>query len=191
MHYSFTSFLLIASLLLVNNTQAQTKKIALRSHSGSSASFTFELPDEFGLGPRQERMIMRRHIIADSLLAADSLAVCTPNKINPYQALADSLANEEERKIDLLQKAEWEKMREKEAKKAAKKNKSTNTTSPTGTPEKAAAPEKKAAPTQNPTVPQTIKASLMPSSPPSSATHWLWLLLLPLALVFASSLKQP
>ena len=35
----------------IHLSHAQTKKIALRSHSGANSSFTIYVPDEFGLGP--------------------------------------------------------------------------------------------------------------------------------------------
>jgi len=45
--------LLSLGILLFNIhlSHAQTKKIALRSHSGANSSFTIYVPDEFGLGP--------------------------------------------------------------------------------------------------------------------------------------------
>lgn len=43
--------LFFCSCLMVQVLQAQTKKIALRSHSGSNADFSLYIPDEFGMAP--------------------------------------------------------------------------------------------------------------------------------------------
>lgn len=42
-------FIVLISSLSIS--LAQTKKIALRSHSGANSNFTIYVPDEFGLGP--------------------------------------------------------------------------------------------------------------------------------------------
>lgn len=48
--------LFFCSCLMVQVLQAQTKKIALRSHSGSNADFSLYIPDEFGMVPPMYRV---------------------------------------------------------------------------------------------------------------------------------------
>jgi hypothetical protein len=52
-HSPMKVILLSLGILIFNIhlSPAQTKKIALRSHSGANSSFTIYVPDEFGLGP--------------------------------------------------------------------------------------------------------------------------------------------
>lgn len=47
----FLSFTILLLSISASASLAQTKKIALRSHSGANSSFTIYVPDEFGLGP--------------------------------------------------------------------------------------------------------------------------------------------
>lgn len=47
--------IVILALFIWNNSFAQTKKIALRSHSGANATFTIYVPDEFGRAPIEYR----------------------------------------------------------------------------------------------------------------------------------------
>ena len=48
--------LFFCSCLIMQSLQAQTKKIALRSHSGSNADFSLYIPDEFGMVPPKYRI---------------------------------------------------------------------------------------------------------------------------------------
>ncbi|WMX15570.1 MULTISPECIES: hypothetical protein [unclassified Aureispira] len=74
---------------------AQTKKIALRSHSGANSSFTIYVPDEFGLGPIDYRIpsqvkkkkcpINIKPITSNKIPLEDSLEKiqpCNPPKFN-------------------------------------------------------------------------------------------------------------
>src|SRR5688572_19684193 len=50
-----TMVLMALGLFLCASAEAQTKRIAHKSHSGSAASFRIDGPDNFGLGPMQGR----------------------------------------------------------------------------------------------------------------------------------------
>jgi hypothetical protein len=78
-------------ILNIHLSTAQTKKIALRSHSGSNASFTIYVPDEFGLGPsdyqlqklnRNKKCSLNIKPIKPSQIqvkdSMDSIKFCTP-----------------------------------------------------------------------------------------------------------------
>lgn len=72
-------------------SHAQTKKIALRSHSGANSSFTIYVPDEFGLGPANyNRPIINKNKTCSLIVkpidpkqiqvkdSMDSIKFCTP-----------------------------------------------------------------------------------------------------------------
>lgn len=84
------TILLSLSILIFNIhlSHAQTKKIALRSHSGANSSFTINVPDEFGLGPIDYRVqtpkkkcLKIKPIKAKKIQGSDSIdsiQFCTP-----------------------------------------------------------------------------------------------------------------
>lgn len=88
------TILLSLSILLFNIhfSSAQTKKIALRSHSGANSSFTIYVPDEFGLGPvdyniptpiKKKKCPLKIKPIETSKIqikdSIDSIRFCTPS----------------------------------------------------------------------------------------------------------------
>jgi hypothetical protein len=86
--------ILLSLAILIFNihlSSAQTKKIALRSHSGANSSFTIDVPDEFGLGPsdyqlqklnRRKKCSLNIKPIKPSQIqvkdSIDSIQFCTP-----------------------------------------------------------------------------------------------------------------
>lgn len=87
------TILLSLSIFIFNLSlsHGQTKKIALRSHSGSNSSFTIYVPDEFGLGPidynypkpsKKKKSLLNIQAIKPSQIqvkdSMDSIQFCTP-----------------------------------------------------------------------------------------------------------------
>lgn len=77
-------------------SMAQTKKIALRSHNGSTTTFTLASPDEFGMVPpsryRELHLPIRiESIHARELSIQDSFATCRPIPDSLYYPKAKSI----------------------------------------------------------------------------------------------------
>ncbi len=166
---------MIIGLLVANSTNlaAQTKKIAWRSHGGSDITFTFDLPDEFGL---TEPMIYRktnRKIQRDSITTTpDSLAVCKP--LTPTTPVVlEPVATPKEKEQERRQRRKAKRQEVRQEIKTLKKE---------------LREELKADVSAANTTAMTT-AAILPT--PKGATQWLWLLLLPLAAVFAVSLQKP
>lgn len=156
--------------------QAQTKKIALRSHAGTNATFTLEVPDEFGLGPEEmyrphyKRPIYRIATIDGKkvLTETDSFAVCTPLSDSAYEAYLQ----QSQKEVRQLQKEE-ERLEKKEAKQEAKKE------------HKQQAIPKAEKPQKTTATPASSKQAVANYSP-----YWLGgLLLLPVSFFFVISVK--
>ncbi len=155
--------------------QAQTKKIALRSHAGTNATFTLEVPDEFGLGPEEmyrphyKRPIYRIATIDGKkvLTEADSFAVCTPLSDSAY----DAYLKQSKKEARQLQKEENKTTRIE--KRAAKKENKKQTIPKAEKPQKTTA------------TPTSSKQAVANYSP-----YWLGgLLLLPVSFFFVISVK--
>lgn len=82
------AFLSFAFLCISTLAISQTKKIAHRSHSGNSTTFSIAGPDNFGLSPaEEEKRKNQEKLLADSIAKkaiADSLA--RKKKIQPAPA---------------------------------------------------------------------------------------------------------
>lgn len=116
------TILLSLSILIFNIhlSPAQTKKIALRSHSGANSSFTIDVPDEFGLGPidykiqtPKKKCLKIKPIKAQKIQgndSIDSILFCTP------PPLLDSTAKQK-----LIPPKSKPRAKKKGAKKTAKK----------------------------------------------------------------------
>lgn len=169
-----TNVFFLLFVTLVSNVQAQTKKIAWRSHGGSNMTFTFELPDDFGIAEPSYYERMQQKKLADSTKAADSLAVCTPAtsaKLPPVAPKTKQQLQAEKRQQKQEKQQQKKEIRQQynQKIKALKKEK------------------KEALQTQQV---NTIQAEATPPAP-QGVTQWLWLLLLPLAFVFGVSLQKP
>lgn len=171
-----TGLLLGFLLALTSQVEAQTKKIAWRSHGGSNVTFNFDMPDDFGLPDPSFYKRLEKKQLADSSQTMDSLAVCTPNgsaKLPPAPPKTPQQQQAEKRQQKKEKQQQKKQIRQqynqkikalKEEKKEAIKKQEVNTIqvqTPTNTPA------------------------------PQGVTQWLWWLLLPLALVFGVSVKQP
>lgn len=93
-----TSFLiLLVGILSSWNLQAQTKKIALRSHSGSNASFTMTTPDEFGMyNPDWDRQNRERELKKERAKHLKKVKPLSPIKVDSLSntcTMPDSLYN--------------------------------------------------------------------------------------------------
>lgn len=171
-----TSLLLGFLVAITSSMQAQTKKIAWRSHGGSNMTFNFAMPDDFGLPDPDFYERLKEKQLVDSSQAMDSLAVCTPASsaqlpppVSPSkkQQQAEKLQEkkkQQQQKKQIRQQYKQKIKALKEEKKEAIKNQEANTI-------------------------QVQKNINTPA--PQGVTQWLWLLLLPLALVFGVSIKQP
>ena len=79
--------ILLVGTLLTWNLQAQTKKIALHSHSGTNASFTMATPDEFGMyNPDWDRQNRERELKKERKKHLKKVKPLSPIKV-------DSLSN--------------------------------------------------------------------------------------------------
>lgn len=159
--------LVLGGFCIIPSMTAQTKKIAWRSHGGDNVTFTFELPDEFGRVTPSVYEETSKVIKQDSSTFQDSLATCKPPAT--IQLLPATSTVHKKKKLE----------RRKQRKKAHKRQpKQKNTTlKDTSTATKK-------------TIMLRSKASMLPVVK-EGATQWLWLLLLPLVLVFTISLKNP
>lgn len=94
-------FIVISFMLYTTVVIGQTKKIALRSHSGTNSTFTIYVPDDFGLGrnyeewSRQQEAMKKKDTTTISTLNPNGLAnpnygVCTPQSTEHYELSLDS-----------------------------------------------------------------------------------------------------
>lgn len=166
---------MIISILMLNSVDlsAQTKKIAWRSHGGSNTTFTFKLPDEFGLSQPMIYKKVNKRLSKDSTTTPDTLAVCQPTAI-AKPVLPNPAAIQKKKKQEIRQQHKAQRQQVRKEIKILKKE---------------LREELKATSRTSIATPTTNTAAVLPA--PEGATQWLWLLLLPLAFVFAASLQKP
>lgn len=176
------TILLSLSLLIFNIhlSQAQTKKIALRSHSGANSSFTIYVPDEFGLGPtdynfpkpnKKKKCPLNIKPIKSNQIqvkdSMDSIQFCTP--LPPLDTKGKQQVNTPKSKP---------RSKKKKAKKTAKKISTTSTTEI----------EPRQISTQNKQT-ETQIAGFTPQK--SSESLLIFLLSIPAFLFFIITIKKP
>jgi hypothetical protein len=141
----------------------QTKKIALRSHSGSHTNFTIAAPDEFGMVPPSRlkeyyRPIKIETLHARELSIQDTLVSCKPIPDSIYYP-----------KVKLIHPRK------------SRQKKQPNLISDTSMI-RAAAPSTEEVP--------SIVVSAIPPKPQKGSMNWIGILiLLPIAFVFSNSIK--
>jgi hypothetical protein len=176
-----TILLSLAILIFnVHLSSAQTKKIALRSHSGANSSFTIDVPDEFGLGPSDYQLQKLNRIkkcslnikpikpsqiqIKDSL---DSIQICTPIQDLNQKSKSKTITPKSKPSV-----------KKKKAKKATQKKTSIITSE---------IEQEEVTPKSNAT--KTQLAGFSPSK--SSESLLIWLLSIPALLFLIVSVKNP
>lgn len=160
------SLLLGFLVLSASSLSAQTKKIALRSHAGSNMIFTFDLPDDFGMVDPKMYENSQKELKQDSTAIVDTTTCKAPARLEKA-----ALTPKEQRAARRQQKKETRKVKQQQ-KKASNE-----------------LPGKISASSSVSKKNTTSTAAMFTA--PQGVTGWLWLLVLPLAVVFVVSLKKP